>query len=611
MPSTGIDNLTYEYNRKLERVNSNTSSLLLKEEEISDAVNYYWSQNGLRARLGGKNFKTKTQFNGEDVVHMNIYSRPQDDFFYFIVGTTGGYLFFIKLSLTTGATTQTAVTDLSLGTDYPTDTYFFDASDLVATLERLDDFQYAIFRSPTASQVSGSPDYWDLEPALDTSTGFIETFVFNNILYIIDGTENLYKFDGTLTSGNKIAAVTDINSKSEVTSSTEFKKLGSKFTRLIVVDEDYVHGSAVGDGDSFSGLGSEELTLRIGRLEGTKIKDFAPIKNGGVITSQNETTKVYNTKLLTSDGTTASIRIDEVDDRAGIIGKSAVPVNQEMIALTNYGFIALKSLGSNERFGLTDQKSISKDINNKIKRNLNPSLVNATYYSNDKNWYLCQISDDLVACLSLDYSETQSTLFSNEAYKWTTFLYPGGLKQIKSLFNYLFIVDSDNNIVMSDVPAVYKDSGTAYLKRIVSRSFGSGEDAAFGEGTDKEGRNYEKSLKKVKVNGIVRDLSDQSLTVTAIKSSGLSGVQNIKKDADFSFTLATGLDLGPAADAFDLSDDVDLFQREESPAFYQAKDVGLTSRTFQVQIDSVDDLDFEVLDIAVGYTINKEAKSDV
>ena len=603
-----IDNIRYEYNKGLDNVNTNASSLLLDPEEVAEAINYYWSQNGLRPRFGGKNFKNKAQFNGRGVININIYARQNDNFFYFIIGTTGGFLYFIRLSTITGATTQTAITDLSAGVDYPTDVYYFDPKDVSGSLDRLMDFQYSIFRSPTQTQTTGSPDYWAETPALSATSGRISTEVFNDQLYIIDGTNKLYSFNGELTSGNKLTdSSSSIQAKSQVLSTTEFLGFSSLLSRLFIATNDsYIHGSLINQGANYGSIASEYVTIAVGRRNGTRLKDFTNVRSAAIITAQNPQTKEFSTELLSSDGTLASIRIDGVDSKSGIIGGSSVSIHQDLLALTNYGFVTLNAFGANQRFGLTEQKSISRDINDKIRESLEPDKVTATYYANDKNWYMCQLNDNLVAVLSLDHSNmSSSTVIEKQKFNWTTFIYPDGIKQIKSLFNYLFVVDLDNNIVMQDVPGIYTDSDTQYLKRIITRSFGANGPAV--DSSDTELKNYEKTLKKVKINGIARNLTNQAITVSVLKNSGLEGSSVIESNVPFALTLATALDLYPA---IDLSLANDLFSKQEVPVFYKTENLKVVTRTFQIQIDATTEIDLELLDVSVGYLIGKEARSD-
>ena len=58
MPAKSIDNLVYEYNKDFTRVHSNTDSTLIDEDELAEAVNFYWTQKGLRSRLGSVFFMT-------------------------------------------------------------------------------------------------------------------------------------------------------------------------------------------------------------------------------------------------------------------------------------------------------------------------------------------------------------------------------------------------------------------------------------------------------------------------------------------------------------------------------------------------------------------------
>ncbi len=612
MPAKSIDNLVYEYNKDFTRVHSNTDSTLIDEDELAEAVNFYWTQKGLRSRLGSSLFHDNSEyaFNG-NIVHFNVYTRSNLDHFFLIAGTDTGYLYFIRASTdeSVGQTAQTPVTDLTLGTDYPTDIYYFNRNDITETLSRFANYQWAIFRSPTATQVSGTPNYWDDEPALP-ATGIVDTLVFNNILYIISGEDDLYKFEGTLSSGNKLTDISsNIQAKASVTvGTTGFKKLGSKFSRLIVItDDDYVHGSAIGNGDSFSGVGSEQFTLRLGRIEGVDLLNFTSVKNSAIISLGNDQINKYLTNLLSSDGTTTSIRIDGIDENTGIKGSSGVAVNQNLIGLSDFGFVTIDAQGSNERFGLTAQRTISRFVND-FRERLDESQVRGVYYPGDKNWYMCQINNNEVLVLSVDYSEFNQTsiLENTEVYKWSIFEYGFDIRGIESLLGYLFFIDDNNNILMSDVPGVYTDNGVQYQKRLRSKSFGSGP--TDGNLSDQELKNHDKNIKQVKIHGIGRNLNNQSFNVFLSRTSGLTTLQTFEALASATFSFATIVDLFPA---FDLFDNVDLGSVLQSPFFYKSNDLTTVARVAQILFRTNTELDLEITDFALGYMITKESKSDL
>jgi hypothetical protein len=494
---------------QIEALNSFSDPQNIKRNQLSRSRNWIYTKNGIRTRFGSLVFKNNdnrdTAIRG-NIIFNKVYSRDQDSHYFHFLGTDLGYLYFAKFSSEFGIVSQIPVTDLSLS-DYPVDTILLDLqndSSIITELNRVRTFQWAVLRAH--DQTIGS--YWDLTPAF-TPTGSITSAVLNNKIFFADGTPTLHMFDGVLGTGRKLTQITISNSEFD----SEFDNIVKVFTfnnaLWLVTDTDKFIRSAPGDGTTFTDLTG--VVIKIGRLEGMDVVDIVKTQNGVFIGLTNPTIKSYQTKILTGSSAD-TYRIDDVDNTAGIIGSSGQQIGQDFIALTDYGFVNITAFGQNDRFGLTQQKSISADVLGDIFEFFDSSVIDSTFYSgvqkNKRNWFVCQVGPSTLAIFDANFSD-----ISSGVYKWTFFDYPFTIKTPSSLVNRLFITDNQNNILMTDVPNIFQDNNQNYKKEVGTCAFGaslSGRDAMA------ELIGIEKQFKQLKIPAIIpgQDQTVQCLMVS-------------------------------------------------------------------------------------------------
>lgn len=588
----------------IDSVNSNSLPLLINRNELNYSRNYFLTQNGIRARLGSTAFKT-TDNGDEDINgvfnYMEVFGRDEDEFYYQFFATTTGYLYFCKFSNTTGATVQDAISDLSLGTDYPTDVMSLDLQDdttIITEIARVKTFQYAILRSPTAVITAGTPNYWALEPAFDVTEGTaIKSATLGNKIFFIDGTGTLYYFDGVLGTGRKLSTVT--------ITKTEFVALTDKIVDIftfnsklwIITDTDKVIASAPGDGTLINdALG---FYVKIGRIEGMDIQQSVPTKNAVFIGLTNPATAKSQTKMLTGSST-STYTIEDVDSEAGIIGSSGVCIGQEMISLTQYGFINIQALASgSDRFGLTKQKTISSKVNGDVLGAKDIPYIKGTYYpgasDSIRNWFVCQLNQNFLAIYDVNFS-------TDTVAKWNFFTYQDGINTIKSFNNRLFAVFADGTISLLDAPTIYKDNGTAYNKEIRTFTFGKTR------GNDPKGK---------ELLGIEKQFKDVAITIRGPGTTQTISVTPLVNDRQI-LTLPNGgafstvqlvpvaaVDLDLTNEIIDLSADIALGVFQYETYTKVVSDRSCTGNVMQLQLSTNADLDLEIIDIYTRYALGK------
>lgn len=578
--------------------NCNNNPLLLKRGEVNALRNYYYTQNGAKARNGSDLFKSVDNYDEDidgDIIYKEVFSRDEDDFFYYFLGTNTGYLYFCKFTESGGAYSQTKVNDLTVS-DYPAEIMQLDLTNdtiLETELDRVQNYQYAIMRSPTATQ-GGSPSHWQKTPAFTSSPTRIRSAVLNNIIYFIDGSSTLYKFDGNLTTGRKLSSVTI--TKTEYDPADEFIGIFTFNNRLwLVTKSDKFLGSAAGDGSTINDASG--VYLKLGRIEGMDVTEFLSTKNGVFVGLTNTTIKRSQTKILTGNAP-ENYRLDDIDSEAGVIGSSGQSINQDFMALTRYGFVSIESYGTNDRFGLTKQDTMSSKVNNEILPKMKQDKIESTYYAGDKNWYVCKINDNTLAVYDVEFSTPAIP-------KWTFFDYAFTVKKVKSLLNRLFIVDNNNNVLLTDAPHMKTDNGTSYIKRIKSFAFGKG---LVGRDDLNELIGIEKQFKDI---SMVSTIPSQVQTVEMIPIyDGVPLTVNPKNNPIGTVELRpkTNRNLTLASTTL-LSSSITLGSFEYETLYRKISSLSGTGRTLQIEMTTDEELDIEIIGFTSNYSLNKSAYS--
>lgn len=598
MPGATLNRLIEESSGNIISQNCNNNPLLLKRGEVNALRNYYYTQNGAKARNGSDLFKSVDNYDEDidgNVIYMEVFSRDEDDFYVQFLGTDTGYLYFCRYTETGGDTTQTKVNDLTVS-DYPIQTMQLDLTDdtiLETELDRVQNYQYAIMRSPTATQ-GGAPLHWQKEPAFISAPTKIQSAVLNNRIYFIDSSNTLYMFDGNLTTGRKLTAITI--TKTEYDSADKFIGIFTFNNRLwVVTDTDKFLGSAAGDGTTFNDASG--VYLKLGRMEGMDVTEFLSTKNGVFVGLTNPTIKRSSTKILTGNAP-ENYRLDDIDSEAGVIGSSGQSINQDFMALTRYGFVSIESYGSNDRFGLTKQDTMSSKVNNEILPKMKQDKIESTYYAGDKNWYVCKINDNTLAIYDVEFS-TKNTP------KWTFFDYEFTVRKVKSMVNRLFMVDNNNNILITDAPHMKTDNGTSYTKRIKSFAFGKG---LVGRDDLNELIGIEKQFKDI---AMVSTIPAQVQTVEMIpiydgvpltvnpKNTPIGTVE-LRPKSNRNLTLESTVLL---------SSSITLGSFEYETLYRKISSLAGTGRTLQIEMTTEAELDIEIIGFTSNYSLNKLAHS--
>ena len=583
----------------LDELNSYNNPLKLIRNQLNFIRNWFFTQNGIKTRFGSSLFKTKSNVDADidgNIIFMDVFSPDTaTDYFHFI-GTDKGFLYFCRFSKT-GDVVQTPVTDLTLS-DYPAEIMKLDLQDnstVLQEINRVKSFQYAILRAPTAVQ-GGDPAHWQRTPAFDSNVTSIGMKVLNNIAFFKDNTNTLYQFDGTLGDGRKLSTVT-INRPEFVSAEDNIVSLFTFNNRWwVVTDTDKMFASAPGDGTTFQE--ADGVFIKLGRIAGMDIRDTISTKNGVFITLENSTIEESQMQILTGSSRD-TYRIDDVDSTAGTIGSSGESINQDFLTLTQYGFANISAFGENDRFGLTQQDTVSAKVNGDVFSEIDSDKVKGLYYSGvgnrKRNWYCCQLSARLMAIYDINFS-------TDSKHKWSFFDYGFDVLCHFTMLNRWFLVDNNNNILLTDAPNVLSDNGTSYSKVLRSFSYGKNQ---LGKDEINTLAAFQKQFKDIGIHCIIPG-SSQNIDVNAIYD-GLPLTSQPDGSPFLQVVLSpqSANDITLSSDTL-LSSSVTLGSFEEETIYKKVQSRSGTARTLQIEIVADNDIELEVMDLSATYNLNKE-----
>lgn len=413
------------------QLNTSTNPRSIDPFDVVDAHNMKWSSNALITRQGNKLWKNNAQWSGQTVIHGTDFEKSTDDFYYAIVVLDNGKIYYIRsdnVSFGTAAATWTEI--LSTGS---------------------------------------------ASPALSSTLTSVSTQGFNNKLFFVDSTNNIYYWDG----GANLVAVT----KSTSMGANNLVALREKSYRLWVLDDaGRTHCSAINDGTDFTSAGTGALNY--GRVEGLKATAMTPFGDELIISTESPRTEKFQTYRLlgfqffdpsVSGTEQGQFEIRKINTIAGIIGASGQEIGEDTIGLTTRGFIGIQSAlnlaNITERSFFSDPISeIVKEINFKQAEKVK-SVID---YSNGR--YLCAVpfgegSNESSLLLVYDFLRSRP---QEGIYRWTTWSFD--FNEIISLFTLagdVYVADENGNIYhVEDDDAGYADNGNPIIYNLKTAPIG-------------------------------------------------------------------------------------------------------------------------------------------
>lgn len=403
------------------QLNTSSNFRAMDPKDVTTAHNMVWDGDRLRARYGSSLFKSSTQWTGYKPLRFTDWKKRDDTTFKVVVALNDGRLFYIDSGNAGYGTSTTTWTEiLSTG---------------------------------------------GTSPALSSTLTVVSFRGFNDKLYVVDGTNNIYYWDGA--SAN-LTAVT----KSAAMSTNNIVAVHDKSYRLWALDDaGRTHASAINDGTDFTGAGTGYLSY--GRVEGTKATTMVPFSDQLIISTEApkvvkyqtyrlEGFQFYDSTLVGSDR--GQFSVQKVNSIAGIVGLSGQEIADDTIGLTPRGFIgvasAINGAGVSERDYLSYPiKEIVRQINYQSTNKIN-SVVD---YINGR--YLCAVpygSGAAESNLVLVYDFLRSRPQEN-IYRWTTWSFAfGDIACLGIIAGRPFAADTSGNIYeLEDVDANYADNGSA------------------------------------------------------------------------------------------------------------------------------------------------------
>lgn len=400
------------------QLNTSANFRALDPKDVTIAHNMVWDGDRLKSRYGSSRFKISTQWTGFRPLRFGDFKRRDDTTYKVVVALNNGKLFYIDSG------------NANFGTDTTTWTEIL---------------------STTGSS-----------PALNATLTVASMKGFNDKLFIVDGTNNIYYWDGV--SAN-LTAVT----KPAAMSTNGAVAVHEKSYRLAVLDDGgFSHLSVINDGTNMTGAGSGFLNY--GRVDGTKATTMTPFADDLIISTEAPVTLKYQTyrlqgfqfydaALIGTDRGQFEVR--KVNSIAGIIGLSGQEIADDTIGLTPRGFIgiasALNGAGFQERDYLSYPiKELVRQVNYASTNKIN-SVVD---YVNGR--YLCAVpygSGAAESNLILVYDFLRSRPAEN-IYRWTTWsFYFGDIACLGSIAGVPFVADTDGNIYkLNDTNAGFADN---------------------------------------------------------------------------------------------------------------------------------------------------------
>lgn len=246
-----------------------------------------------------------------------------------------------------------------------------------------------------------------------------------------------------------------------------------------VTNEGLVFVSTSRNGDNFTGSGSGFLEFDV--IEGLKVSNFLPYKNGAVITTEDIVTEKFSLSTLTgykffsssiAGSEVGQFKIERESKVHGIVGRSGQEIGNIVVGLTRNGFISFSGTTSTQ-LGITDQVTLSNPIKNQIERiNFAQADKIVSVIDTDNQRYLCAVptfeNDFADTIFVFDYGKT------TDEPKWS--IWSMGFGNIAGLFvlkNKVYASDTDGNYHEMMVDNIYTDNSEGYTVRFESAAFGA------------------------------------------------------------------------------------------------------------------------------------------
>jgi len=425
------------------QLNTSANPRGIDKLDVVDAHNMKWSGNSLITRQGNKLWKNNTQWSGQKVIHFTDFKKRDDTFYYAVAILDNGKVYYIKSN---------------------------NANFGVATATWTE-----ILSTSSAS------------PALSATLTGASTQGFNDKLYFVDSTNNIYYWDGSSTD---LTAVT----KSAAMGANNLVALQEKSYRLWVLDDaGRTHASAINDGTDFTSAGTGFLNY--GRVEGLKATTMTPFGDEVIISTEDVLVRKFQTYRLTGfqffDSTvtgsdTGQFEVRKINTIAGIIGASGQEIANDTIGLTPRGFISIESALS--ATNVTERTFISnpiKEIVSDIEFDSADKVQSVVDYTNGR--YLCAVpfgKGASEASLILVYDFLRSSP-AEGIYRWSTWSFDfNDIISLGLIAGEPYVTDEDGNIYkLEDDDASYADNSNAITYNVKIAPLGSGN-----VGTEKEFR---------------------------------------------------------------------------------------------------------------------------
>ena len=286
---------------------TNPNPRVIANNDISDVLNFDWENNALVGRLGSSKWKNNLQWPGLKVLRFVDFHRQSDIYFFVIASTSDGKLYWIRSD------------DPNYGTASAT---------------------YTEILSPS----SGSPA---LNPALKLA----RFFGFNDLLFVVAGSNDIYSWDGASATLTAVTNPTSLGTNNIV-------DIQEKSARIVALDDGgNIHLAAAADSSvtAFTAAGSGRM--RYGRLEGLKATAIIPYKDDLIVTTEDKLLLKFQTFRLKGiqfyDATIPGSEVGQFEVSkesvlAGMIGSSVQEIDGDTIGLTPRGFVSVtKALSGN------------------------------------------------------------------------------------------------------------------------------------------------------------------------------------------------------------------------------------------------------------------------
>lgn len=299
--------------------NTSSNPRTIDQFDVTVAYNVKWEGNRLVTRDGSTLWKNDDQADWGRIARFKTYKKRDDNFFYVVVILTSGRVFAITSD------------DANYGTPSATWTEVY-------------------------SPISTSP-------ALEPDATRYELFVFNNVLYLADSTNNYFSWDG-------LSADLTVEANPPSLSTNNIVAFQDKSNRLVALDDGgLTHLSAVNDGSDFTTVSGGGV-LNYGRVEGLVATSISPFADDLVITTEDPlSVKFQAYRLLgiqffdpaVTGSDTSQFEVRKISSEASIIGESAQEITGDTIGLTVRGFVKLSSVAENAN-NITERSFISFPI---------------------------------------------------------------------------------------------------------------------------------------------------------------------------------------------------------------------------------------------------------